>query len=182
MVDRQRADEALAEHQRADQRRLQRRRELQPRRFEIRAGPRVDERTPVPRDPARQPLAAVHRDLLDDVGVDARREPAAQRVALLVVEEQRRARERHQVAQLGRDQRHGVGDAEARAERLRDLVERVDLAVRERDVLEHVLLVRRLRREPGRRLSGLRQVVRDRPPHRLLERRRFLLQRRAGAR
>ena len=43
-------------------------------------------------------------------------------------------------------------DAEAGAHRLRDLVQRVDLAVRERDVVEDVLL-RRLGREPGRRLA-----------------------------
>ena len=40
---------------------------------------------------------------------DAGREPAAQRLGLVVVEEQRAARERHDVAQLRRDERHRVG-------------------------------------------------------------------------
>ena len=124
---------------------------VRPAGFEVGARPRVDERPPVARDPAGQPFAAVDGDLLDDVGVGAGREAAAQRLGFLVVEEQRRARERHEVGQLRRDERHRVGDAEAGAHRLRDLVERVDLAVRERDVLEDVLL-RDLGREPGRRL------------------------------
>src|SRR2546429_230182 len=81
------------------------------------------------RDPSGETLAGVHGDLLDDLGVGSRREPAAQRLGLLIVQEERRARERHQVAQLRGNQRHRVRHAEARAHRLRDLVERVDLAV-----------------------------------------------------
>ena len=54
------------------------------------------------------------------------------------MQEQRAARPRHDLRQLRRDERHRVGDAEAGAHRLRDLVQRVDLAVRERDVLERV--------------------------------------------
>ena len=111
-------------------------------RLEVRARPRVDERPPVARDPAGEPFAAVDRHLLDDVGVGAGREAAAQRFGLLVVEEERGARERHEVGQLGGDERHRVRHAEAGAHRLRDLVERVDFAVRERDVLEDVLLRR----------------------------------------
>ena len=91
-----------------------------------------------------RPVAVPDRQLLDDLGLDAGREPAAQRLGLLVVEEQRAARERHDVAQLRRDERHRVGHAEAAAHGLRDLVERVDLAVRERDVLEDVGARRRL--------------------------------------
>ena len=139
VVDRDRADEALVEQQRADQRRVQRRaigREAG--RLEIGARPRVDERPAVARHPAGQAVAVADRQLLDRLGFDAGREPAAQRFGFVVVEEQRAARERHDVAQLRRDQRHRVGHAEAAAHRLRDLVERVDLAVRERDVLEDV--------------------------------------------
>ena len=58
---------------------------------------------------------------------------------LLRVEEQGARRERHQVRQPRRDERHRVRHAQARAHRLRDLVERVDLAMRDRDVVEHRL-------------------------------------------
>src|SRR5438034_912358 len=83
-----------------------------------------------------QRVAVADRELLNDVRLDAGRETAPQRLVLLVVEKQRAAGERHDVAQLRRDERHRVGDAEAAAHRLCDLVERVDLAVRERDVLK----------------------------------------------
>ena len=73
----------------------------------------------------------------DRVGFDAGREAAAQRVGFFVEQEQRARRERHEVRQLRRDQRHRVGDAEAGAHRLRDFIERVDFAMRERDVFEH---------------------------------------------
>ena len=88
-------------------------------------------------------------------GFDAGREAAAQRLVLLVVEEQRAARERHDVAQLRRDERHRVRHAEAAAHRLRDFVQRVDFAVRERDVLEHVGACRPCEiRRPGRRRAA----------------------------
>ena len=105
--------------------------------LELGARPRVDERTAVARDPAGQALAAAHGHRADDVGLGAGGEAAAQRFDLLVEEEQRAGRERHEVRQLRRDQRHRVGDAEAGAHRLRDFVERVDFAVGERDVFEH---------------------------------------------
>ena len=54
------------------------------------------------------PSPVLDRDLLDDLRVGARREAAAQRFGLLVVEEQRGARERHEVAQLRGDERHRV--------------------------------------------------------------------------
>ena len=117
-------------------------------------GTRVHERPAVARDPARQPLAAADRELLNLLGLDARREPAPQRFVFLVVEEQRAARERHDVAQLRRDERHRVGHAEAAAHGLRDFVERVDLAVGERDVLEDVLAAGRFRQQADGRLRG----------------------------
>ena len=136
-------------------------------RLEVGARPRVDERPAVARDPAGQAVAVADRQLLDRLGLDAGREAAAQRLGLVVVEEQRAARERHDVAQLRRDQRHRVRDAEAAAHRLRDLVERVDLAVGERDVLEHVGARRRRfvdqadRRRRGRRVRRhARQLAR----------------------
>ena len=57
VVDRQRADEAFAEEQRAHQRRLQVGLEIgQPGGLEVRARPRVDQRAAIARDPARQAL------------------------------------------------------------------------------------------------------------------------------
>ena len=54
VVDRDRPDEAFVEHQRADERGLQRRPvRRHAGRFEVGARPRVDERPPVARDPAR---------------------------------------------------------------------------------------------------------------------------------
>src|SRR5262245_56147224 len=47
-----------------------------------------DERTPVTPDPTRQPFAGAHGDLADDVFFGTRREPAAEHVTLLVVEEE----------------------------------------------------------------------------------------------
>ena len=80
VVDRQRADEPLVEHQRADQRRLQRGRARDAGRFEVGARPRVDQRAAVARHPAGQPEAALHGNLLNHLGVDAGREAAAQRL------------------------------------------------------------------------------------------------------
>ena len=70
--------------------------------------------------------------------VDARREAAFERIAVGLVQEQRASRPRDDLRELRRNQRHRVGHAEAGAHRLRDLVERVNLAVRQRDVLERV--------------------------------------------
>jgi hypothetical protein len=82
VVDRQRADEALAEHQRADERRLQAGAlGADAGDLEVGARARVDQRAAVARHPARQPLAVLHGDLLDQLGVDAGGEPAAQRSA-----------------------------------------------------------------------------------------------------
>ena len=150
VVDRDRADEPFVEDERADERRLQRGLGRLARGLEVRARARVDQRAPVARHPADQPVAVPDRQLLDALGLDAGGEAAPQRLALVVVEEERAARERHDVAQLRRDERHRVRDAEAAAHRLRDLVERVDLAVGERDVLEDVG-ARRAGRRPGRR-------------------------------
>ena len=125
--------------------------------LEVGARPRVDQRPAVARHPAGQTRArSCTVSCWMIVGFDAGGEPAAQRLAPRR-EEQRAARERHDVAQLRRDERHRVGDAEAGAHRLRDLVERVDLAVGERDVLEHRLLARRRsRRQADRRLRRRR--------------------------
>ena len=173
VIDRQRADEPLVEHQRADQRRLQRRGARDAGRFEVGARARVHQRAAVARHPAGQPEAALHGNLLNDFGVDAGRKPAAQRLELFVVQEERAARERHEVAQLRRDQRHRVGDAEAGAHRLGDFVERVDFAMRERDVVEHGL-VRRLRQQPDGRAPLLVRAGRQRQrAHRLGRRFRF---------
>ena len=128
---------AVAEDQRADQRRLQLGRRVRVHRLDVGARARVDERPAVARHPAGQALAAAQRQLLEQLGVGAGGEPAVERVVRIRVEEQRARRERHEVGQLRRDERHRVRDAQARAHRLRDLVERVDLAVRERDVVEH---------------------------------------------
>ena len=105
-------------------------------RLEIGAGTRVDERPPVARHPPAQPLAVAHRQPLEQLRIDARGKPAMQRVGRLGVQEERAGRERHELGELRRNHRHRVRDAEARAHRLRNLIERVDLAVRERDVLE----------------------------------------------
>ena len=61
---------------------------------------------------------------------------AADVAVFVVAEEERAGDERDEPADLVVDQRHRVGDAEARAERLRDLVERLFLAVRAGDVLQ----------------------------------------------
>ena len=152
----------------------------QPGGLEIGARPRVDQRAAISRDPTREPFAGVDGDLLDDLRIRPGRKTAAQRLSLLVVQEQRRARERHEVAEFRGDQRHRVRDAQARAHRLSDFVQRVNLAMGERDVVEHVLL-RRLRREAGRRAADRLPVLlsgRRGPPHRLLERCGIELQRR----
>ena len=51
-----------------------------------------------------------------------------------VVQEQRAGRERHQAAEPLAQLLHGVGDGQRRAERLRQIVEAVDLALRVGDV------------------------------------------------
>jgi hypothetical protein len=92
--------------------------------------------------------------LLNHFRVDARRKPAAQRLELFVVEEQRAAGERDEVAQLRRDQRHRVGNAEARAHCLSNFVQGVNFSVRESDVVED-RFVRRLRQQAYGRPSLL---------------------------
>ncbi len=123
--------------QRADQRRLELGRRVRVHRLDVGAGARVDERPAVARHPAGQALAAAEAELLEQLRVGPGGESAAERVVRIRIEEQRARRERHEVGQLRRDERHRVRDAQARAHRLRDLVERVDLAMRERDVVEH---------------------------------------------
>ena len=108
MIHRQGADESVAGNQRADQRRCQRRRQAGSRGFQFRARASVDQRAPVLRHPAGQPLAALQGQLLNQLGVDAGGKPAVQRLVVLGVEKQRAARERHQAAQLRRDVRHRV--------------------------------------------------------------------------
>ena len=198
------ADEAIAEHQRRHQRGLQGRGLRQTRGFELRARPRVHQRAAVARNPAGQTLARAHRHGADRIGFDAGREAAAQRVGFLVVQEQRARRERHEVRQLRRDQRHRVGNAEAGAHRLRDFIQRVDFAVRECDVFEHradlvglwreadcgpAELVLRLERQASRRrsldrLSGRFHFRRHLDEHlhdlRIERAARFLLEQRHG--
>ena len=80
---------------------------------------------------------------------------------------------------FGRDERHRVGHAEAAAHRLRDLVERVDLAVGERDVLEDVGADGRFvdQADRGLRGRGVRRHARQ-APRRQLAHFRFSLQHR----
>ena len=104
--------------------------------------------------PAR-PCPGAHVHGADRVGLDAGRKPAAQHVGFLVEQEQRARREGHEVRQLRRNQRHRVGDAKARAHRLRDFVEGVDLAVRERDVFEDGAALRGLGLEADGRAAAL---------------------------
>ena len=145
VVDREGADEPLVEDQRADQGGLEAGGPRHPRRFEVGARTRVDQRPPVAGHPARQALAVLHRDLLHEFGVDPGRKPAAQGLGLFVVEEERAAREGDEIGQLRGDERHRIGHAEAGAHRLGNLVERVNLPMGQRNVVEHALGRRRLR-------------------------------------
>ncbi len=139
VIDGDGADEAFVEYQRADQRRLQRGLRRHARGLEVGAWPRVDEWPPVARDPSGQPVAVANRQLLNRLGFNTCRETAAQCLRVVAVQEERAAREGDDVAELRRDEGHCVGDTEAAAHGLRDFVERVDFAMRERDVLEDVL-------------------------------------------
>ena len=174
VVDRQGANQPVVEHQRTHQRRLQRRLAADAAGLEVGARPCVHQRTQIAAHPAHQALAVLDRERLQHLGVDACGEPAAEHVAGFLVEEERAGRERHQAAQLRRDERHRVGHAEAGAHRLRDLVERVDLAMRQRDVLEHArgCLIGRgggnrrgaegRKRQPSRRLAVQPRLVVER--------------------
>ncbi len=142
VIDRQAPDEGVVEHQRADERRVQRELAGDAGRFEADLRIRVDERAAIPRDPAREPLADLDRRVQQLRRVDARGEPALERFLIGLLQEQRTPGPRDDLRQLRRDERHRVGDAEAGAHRLRHLVKRVDLAMRERDVLERAVAAR----------------------------------------
>jgi hypothetical protein len=73
----------------------------------------------------QQPLA---------LGADC--EAALEQVRVGIVKKQGAPAPRHNLGDLRGDQRHRVRHAETGAHRLRDLVERVDLTMRERDVFE----------------------------------------------
>ncbi len=178
VVDRQRADELVVEEERAHECGLQRGRGVEPGCLEVGARPGVHERTAVARHPAGQPFAVADRDLPDHFGVDPGGEAAAQRLAVFVEEEERRAGERHEVGELGGDERHGVRHAQAGTHRLRDFVQRVDLAVREGDILEHVLFGRLLRQARFRAAQDRLGDFGLRLPRRQLEPRGLFLQRR----
>ena len=168
-VDRQRADEAIVEDERRDQGGLQRGGlGGQPGRLELGARSRVHQRPAIARHPAGQALAAADDHRADHLGFGAGGETALQRFDVLVVEEQRARRERHEVRQLRRNERHRVGHAEAGAHRLRDLVERVDFAVGERDVFEHRAALDRpaLGLEADRRTSEIRGRFERQPARR----------------
>ena len=195
-VHRQRAHQPIANGQRAHQRADASVVVVRDARgLEIGRGPCVQERAAVRAHPSDDALALPDHERPQQLGVHSRRKAAPERLAVGVVEEERARRERHDVAQLRRDERHRVRDAEPRAHRLGDVVERVDLAVRVRDLLEHRRLCRRLvaaaRRAPGpsrprtRTAASVRACARRRPAaaaasstksvdHRGIERRRRL--------
>ena len=163
MIERQAADEGrVVDVERADERGLQARLG-QAEQLERHARVGVDQRAAVLRDPAREAFAELDRGVEELRGVGARGEAALERIGA-VHEEQRAARPRNDVDQLRRDERHRVGDTEAGAHRLRDLVERVDFAVRERDVLERVVGRRRQGEAFGRGRDGPRAPSRASPP------------------
>ena len=78
------------------------------------------------RHPPAQSLAFRDRPILQQVGVQADRESAAQ-VLVSAPHEQRTRRERHERAELRADERHRFGKAHASAHRLRDFIQRVCL-------------------------------------------------------
>ena len=93
MIDRDGADQAIVEDERTDQSRLQRGVLRRPTgRLQVGAGPRVDKRAAIAGDPAGQAAAARDGQRLDDLGVDALRKAAPQRLGLVVIEKQRAAR------------------------------------------------------------------------------------------
>ena len=79
---------------------------------------------------------------------------------LLVIQEQGRGRERHQADQARGDERDHVGDAQRPAQRLRDIVQQLLFAMRDRDVVERTDLVdRRVSRGRGLRRCRVRPVA-----------------------
>ena len=138
VVDGQGADELVVEHERANERGLQRRMDIhQSRGFQVGVWTSVDQRPPVARDPSDQPLSVANGELLDDLGVGPGGETAALCANLVDSQKQRTAGKGHEVAQLGGDEGHRVGDTQTAAHRLRDLIQRVDFAVCERDVVKN---------------------------------------------
>ena len=74
----------------------------------------------------------------------------------VVAKEQRAGDERNEPADLVLNQRHCVGDAKARAERLRDLVERLLFTVRTGDVLQRIELLGAAPRSSSTGVAGRR--------------------------
>src|SRR5436190_314836 len=75
-------------------------------RLEVGGRPRVDQRPPVAGHPAGETVAVADGQQLNRLRVDAGRVAAVQRIAFIVVEEEGAALERHDGAQLRRDEGH----------------------------------------------------------------------------
>ena len=133
-----RADHAIADHQRTDQRGL----ELDvgcrhSRADELRNRQPVDQRPAMSRHPPTQSVTFCDRRILEQVGVQAGGESAAQ-ILVCAPHEQRTRRERYERGELRTDEGHHVREAHASSHRLCDFIQRVRLAVGRRDLREYV--------------------------------------------
>ena len=129
VVHRKRSNQLAGKNQRTDERRLENRRRVRSHRFDIGLRPRIDERPAVSCDPSHQPLAVLDHQLLNQLRVDSGRKTAVQLFRALGIQKERTGGKRDEIRQLGRHQRHRVGDGQTRGDRLRDVVERVDFPV-----------------------------------------------------
>ena len=103
------------------------------RRLELHARQAVDQRPAMAHHPATQSVALCNRRILQQIGMQAGGESAAQ-IPFSAPHEQRTCRERHERAELRADERHRFRKAHASAHRLRDFIQRVGLAVCRRDL------------------------------------------------
>ena len=117
---RQRADALVVERQRRDQRGAQARLARHFADDEIQAGLAVEQRLALAHRPPDVAGAEREHQLAQHRRVDAAGFGTADRAGPLDLEEERAGRVRHQRAEARGDQREGVGDAEAAADRLRD--------------------------------------------------------------
>ena len=120
---------------------------------EVELGARGEPARLLGRRPPGDSLAEPQGTAAQGVGVRARDETCREAVAAVLEEVDHAGVIRDELADLADDQIQHLDEAQRRAERLGDLVERVDLAVRRRDVAQHGT---RGSARIGRRAAGLR--------------------------